>query len=141
MRDQPLIGKAHSFARKHHTEAYFRNHLLQVVEIIESCWLQDANLICAAYLHDIIEDTEVTYEQLLEEFNWDVANLVMEVTHDGQKDNYGYYFPRLHSKRGIILKFADRLSNLTRMDDPDWDEKRVAQYLKRSKFWKDGTDK
>ena len=64
-----------------------------------------------------------------------IADLVMEVTHEGSKDKYGYYFPRLKTTRGIILKFADRLSNLTRMGA--WDDDRIDQYIRRSKFWRD----
>lgn|SRR3990167_6420562 len=105
-----------------------------VAEIINLILPNDENLIAAAYLHDIIEDTETTYEELKEEFGEDVADLVNEVTHEGKKDEKGYYFPRLKTQRGIILKFADRLSNLTRMEP--WDEKRKQDYLKKSKFWK-----
>ena len=46
----------------------------------------------------------------------------------------GYWSPRLKTKRGIILKFADRLSNLSRIES--WDKKRQEHYLKKSKFWK-----
>lgn len=63
----------------------------------------------------------------------------MEVTHEGQKDEYGYYFPRLKTKEGIMLKFADRLSNLSRMDN--WNERRVAHYIKKSRFWKQSEQK
>ena len=94
----------------------------------------DENIICAELLHDTIEDTDTTYEELVEEFNKTVADLVMEVTHEGSKDDFGYYFPRLKSKDAILIKFADRLSNLSRMEE--WDDTRQKQYLKRSKFWK-----
>lgn len=114
-------------------------HPMQVQEILWAVAPDDENLLAAAYLHDTLEDTETTYEELVEEFNQDVADLVNEVTHDGAKDNYGLYFPRLHTQRGIVLKFADRLSNLSRMET--WAEDRKTHYLKKSKFWKDGTDK
>ena len=97
----------------------------------------DPNLLAAAYLHDVVEDCGVTYEDLVREFNQDIADLVMEVTHEGDKTK-GYYFPRLHSKRGIMLKFADRLSNISRMDS--WSESRQNQYLRKSKFWKGALD-
>ena len=53
---------------------------------------------------------------------------------EGKKDEKGYWFPRLKSKDAIIVKFADRLSNLSRMDV--WDEERQQHYLKKSKFWR-----
>lgn len=113
-------------------------HHNQVAEIVKIVAPTDHNLIAAAYLHDVIEDTETTYKELVKVFNQDVADLVMEVTDEGKKDSYGKYFPRLKTQRGIMLKFADRLSNLADMDV--WHEPRRLHYLKRSKFWKDGSD-
>ena len=133
------VRKAFAFARKKHKgqkddsgKDYFYSHCFQVFQILALLKV-DQNLLCAALLHDTIEDTETTYEEITERFNKDIADLVMEVTHEGSKDT-GYYFPRLKTKRGIILKFADRLSNLSRMDC--WDKERQQHYLKKSRFWK-----
>jgi (p)ppGpp synthase/HD superfamily hydrolase len=131
---------AHFFAyRKHKGQLddsglpYFDAHILNVVNIIKNV-TTDVDVICAAYLHDTIEDTETTYEEIKEEFGKRVADLVMEVTHDGQKDNVGYYFPRLKSQEGIMIKLADRLSNISRMEA--WDISRREHYLKKTRFWK-----
>lgn len=94
----------------------------------------NADVICAAYLHDTLEDTDTTYDELVKEFGPRVAELVYEVTQEGSKDNYGYYFPRLKSKDAILIKFADRASNIARMDA--WPESRKEQYLNKSKFWR-----
>lgn len=99
----------------------------------------DQEILAAAYLHDTLEDTDTTYDELKDQFGERVANLVLEVTHEGKKDSYGYYFPRLLSRDAVLIKFADRLNNLSRMDS--WDDERKAQYLRKSKFWKDGSDK
>ena len=137
-----LIQKALVFSEKKHADQkddegnpYFETHIKQVFEII-SLVTNDYKVLCASILHDTIEDTDTNYEELCEEFSKDIADLVMEVTHEGKKDNYGYYFPRLKTLEGILIKFADRLSNLSRMNC--WDEKRKIQYLKRSRFWKIG---
>lgn len=145
---KPMTGlelKAQQFAKRKHEGQkddaeldYYISHILQVVHIIREV-TDDVDIICAAHLHDTIEDTETNYEELVTEFNQRVADLVMEVTHDGEDDHYGRYFPRLKSKDGYILKFADRLSNLSRMDC--WDIGRREHYMKKSKFWKDGSDK
>jgi (p)ppGpp synthase/HD superfamily hydrolase len=63
----------------------------------------------------------------------------MEVTHEESNDNFGYYFPRLKTREGIMIKLADRLSNISRMDS--WDIARREHYLKKTKFWKDGTER
>jgi len=135
------LWKAWKFAKDKHAgqkddtgKDYFKVHCEQVGEIVFRVAPQDTNLVMAALLHDTIEDTNTTYEELKEEFGEDVADLVHEVTHEGKKDWDGYYFPRLKTQRGITLKFADRLSNLSRMES--WPEKRKAQYLRKSKFWK-----
>lgn len=112
----------------------FIYHCYQVAGIVRKVCPKDHNLIAAAYLHDILEDTDTTEEELLSVFSKDIVDLVMEVTHEGKKDSIGYYFPRLKTRRGIILKFADRISNLSRMED--WDQKRIDHYLRKSKFWK-----
>lgn len=138
-----LLSKALTFgAKAHHGQKddngkdYFQTHCLQVLQILTHL-TKDTDVWVAAILHDTIEDTDVTYEKIKEEFGEVVADLVNELTHEGDKDT-GYIFPRLHSRSAIIIKFADRLSNLTRMDA--WDDKRIEHYLKRSKFWKSEND-
>lgn len=136
-----LIEKARLFAKEKHQnhfdddgKSYFHAHICQVVAILLQA-SQDEHTICAAYLHDTIEDTDTTYDELYMEFGEEIADLVYEMTHEGTNDDKGYYFPRLHSHKAIMIKFADRLSNLSRMSG--WNEKRQSQYLKKSKFWKD----
>jgi (p)ppGpp synthase/HD superfamily hydrolase len=111
---------------------YFDSHILKVVAILR-CVTSDQNIITAAYLHDTIEDSGTTYQEIAELFGGRVAGLVYEVTHEG-KGRENYYFPRLKSREAIMLKFADRLSNISRMTV--WPEDKQADYLRRSKFWK-----
>ena len=137
----PEVIRAYEFAEKAHEGQLddegveYIIHPEQVYNLIAEVAPKDIALQQAAILHDTVEDTSVTYEDLVESFGQDVADLVMEVSHEGQKDSVGYYFPRLETQRGIMLKFADRLSNLSRMGS--WDEKRKAQYLRKSKFWEE----
>jgi len=140
-----IIKKAFDFARLKHKGQldddgldYFSAHCLHVAEIVRLAGGSD-EMIAAALLHDVIEDTDTTYYDLLDEFGMEVANLVKELTHEGTKDHYGRYFPNLKSREAIIIKMADRMSNLLRMGS--WSEKRQAHYLKKSMFWKDGSDR
>lgn len=144
-RDGNLVQRAAEFARAKHGDAlddsgqlFFEAHVEQVAELLRVVAPDDEHLIAAGYLHDTIEDTGTTYAELVETFNQDVADLVMEVTQEGRRDSYGYSFPRLQSQRGITLKFADRLSNLSRMQS--WSPERRAQYLRTSRFWRTGPD-
>lgn len=135
----PLIQKAMYFAQEVHRGQKrddgqpFITHPIEVARILEQV-TDDENLIAAALLHDVIEDTFVTYDGLVDLFGVDIADLVNEVTHEGQQDSRGFYFPRLKTQRGIILKFADRLSNIS--DMKTWDDKRKQHYLNKSKFWR-----
>jgi (p)ppGpp synthase/HD superfamily hydrolase len=142
--DYNIAGKAMMFAKNKHKDQkddegkdYFDAHIRQFVNLVRLV-ADDAEMIAVAYLHDTLEDTDTTYEELEREFGKSIADMVNELTHDGEKDSYGYYFPRLKSQKAIIIKFADRLSNLSRMNA--WDEERRRQYIAKSKFWKDGSD-
>jgi (p)ppGpp synthase/HD superfamily hydrolase len=112
---------------------YFDSHLKQVYAIVLQV-TDDEEVLAACYLHDTLEDTKTTYEELLSNFGKRVADLVMEVTHEGEKDSKGYFFPRLKSKEAILIKFADRMSNISRMRS--WSKDRQDHYLKKIKFWK-----
>ncbi len=128
-----MYNKAFTYAtKKHEGQEYnggaFILHPIEVAYILKTL-TDDENLICAGLLHDVIEQCNVTYEELSHEFNEDIASLVREVT----KFKYNT-FPNLKTRRGVILKFADRLANLYSMDK--WDEERQAKYILKSKFWK-----
>jgi (p)ppGpp synthase/HD superfamily hydrolase len=138
--NDPLVREAASFANWKHGqqlddegEPYFHAHLGVVAALVGEV-TDDCEVIAAAYLHDTLEDTNATYEELVEKFGSRVADLVNEVTHEGQADSVGFYFPRLKTREAILIKFADRMSNLSRMSA--WTPERQAHYLKRSKFWK-----
>lgn len=134
-----IIEKAKAFALDKHRNQKDDNgfpyffHVEQVARIL-GIVTKELELIACGYLHDTLEDTETTFEELKKNFGERIASLVLEVTHEGKKDENGYYFPRLQSKDAILIKFADRLSNLSRMES--WSEERQNQYLRKSKFWK-----
>ena len=81
-----LIKQARNFAKKAHKnqtrkytgEPYF-NHC-EAVALKVSKQRQDPHVIAAAYLHDVIEDTDVTLEQLHEKFGNKVTDLVKDLT-------------------------------------------------------------
>jgi len=135
-----MYKKARDFAMIKHKgqkdnngEDYFMEHCFKVTCAVKEL-TNDIEIIQASFLHDTIEDTETTYEELVKEFGSRVADLVNEVTHEGKSDEHGFYFPRLKSANAIIIKLCDRASNISRMEN--WSEKRKQHYLKRTKFWK-----
>jgi GTP pyrophosphokinase len=148
MNVQDVLDKALEFASEKHKgqlddsgRPYFFAHCVQVYGILKDV-TDDFEVLCAGILHDTLEDTETTFEELVDEFTPNIATIVEMVSHEGKKDETGYYFPRLVPTRkysvlmekAITVKFADRLSNLSRMGA--WNAGRRAQYLRRSVFWK-----
>src|SRR5579871_3784275 len=122
---QRILGAVQFAAQKHMTQKRkgmmgepYINHLLEVAGLIaESSEDLDENLIVAALLHDTVEDTRTTYEEVREKFGDDVAGLVAEVTDDKslpkatrkqlQIDNAPH-----KSTRAATIKLADKISNL-----------------------------
>lgn len=117
-------------------KGYMEDHILPVVNLLKQI-TDDKDIITAGYLHDTLEDTPIIYDELKTKFGICVAELVKEVTN---KQIYGVkdFFPNLWSKKAIIIKFADRLQNISRMEP--WSNKRQQRYLDRSKFWKNRED-
>ena len=134
-----LEDKALDYASKKHKgqlddigRPYFFAHVIQVYNVLQDVTDDEATL-CAGLLHDVIEDTDTTYEELMHEFTKEIADLVMEVTHEGATIKE-HYFPRLGSRKAIMVQFADRLSNMSRMRD--WPGDIQQWFLENSKYWK-----
>ena len=133
-----LVNKALEYASVKHRgqhddqgRPYFFAHIIQVFNILNVV-TSDESMLCAGILHDVIEDTGAGYDELVRAFSREVADLVVELTHVGVKAS-GKYFPVLHSRKAIVVKFADRLSNISRMDD--WPGDWQLDYLNESRFW------
>lgn len=122
------IKKAYEFAKAAHEgqkrssgEDYFI-HPCAVVEILADFGF-DSSTVIAAFLHDVLEDTSVTPEQLKEEFGQEILELVEGVTkldklqfgsrEDAQAENFRKFFMAMAKDlRVIIIKLADRLHNM-----------------------------
>ena len=134
-----LEDKALAFAAEKHKDQlddqgrpYFFAHIVQVHGLLKEV-TDEEEVLCAGLLHDVIEDTDTSYDEVLHEFNKEIADLVQELTHVGDREKTGYYFPNLHSRKAFLVKFADRLSNLSRM--VDWPGDWQLDYMKNSVFW------
>lgn len=140
------ILTAASFAARAHAQQKrkgaaaepYINHLIEVAELVAASGHQaDVNLIMACFLHDVVEDTPVTRQQLADLFGEDVASLVMEVTDDKtlpKETRKARQVETAHKKspRAQTLKLADKISNLRSMltsPPRDWDAKRKLEYF------------
>lgn len=121
-----LIKKAAEFAKRKHvlqTRKFsglpYIVHPQAVAFFLQTHGYRHIDLICAAWLHDTIEDCNVTYQELVREFNVYVADLVVEVSHPNiigdRRTRWAAYLKHYSqaSFDGQRLKMADRICNLT----------------------------
>lgn len=129
--DIDMVKRAYDFASKAHKEQKRESgepyiiHPIAVAEILADMGM-DTSTIIAGLLHDVIEDTECTYELMVQTFNSEVANLVEGVTkltklgemeyktkEEQQADNVRKMLLAMAKDiRVIIIKLADRLHNM-----------------------------
>ena len=136
--DTKLILKAYNYANIQHKgqkrksgESYII-HPLNVAYILADIGL-DESTICAALLHDVVEDTEVSADDLKKEFGEEITSMVLGVTklsnisfssvEEQQAEDYRKMFLAMGKDiRVILTKLADRLHNM-----------RTLKYLKRDR--------
>ena len=113
------------------------NHVIAVTELLARCGVSDVETLQAALLHDTIEDTETTPEELAALFGPAVRDLVLEVTDDKslakeeRKRLQIEHAPHL-SERARRIKLADKICNVLDVahdPPPDWSMTRRADYL------------
>jgi GTP pyrophosphokinase len=140
--EKALIEEAYNFSQSAHKnqkrnsgEPYFYH----AVEVAKNCAYlgADATTIAGALLHDTLEDTETTQEELLELFGDDVVFLVEGVTKLGKLKYQGverhaesmrkFFIALAEDIRVLIIKLADRLHNIQTLEHvrPD-KQKRIA---------------
>ncbi|MBR1977271.1 bifunctional (p)ppGpp synthetase/guanosine-3',5'-bis(diphosphate) 3'-pyrophosphohydrolase [bacterium] len=138
------IDRAFEFAQKLHSGQYrvseepYIVHPIEVAKILAELKL-DKNTIIAAFLHDILEDTETKPEEIQELFGEDVLTLVQGVTKlgkyqfDSTQDRQAENFRKMllamaKDVRVIFLKLADRLHNMRTLNYMAQNkQKRIAQ--------------
>ena len=136
--DTKLILRAYNYALKKHGDQKRKSgepyiiHPTNVAYTIAEIGL-DEKTISAALLHDVVEDTDATYSDIVNEFGKEIADMVDGVTklkqiqyasiEEKQVENYRKMFLAMGKDiRVIIIKLADRLHNM-----------RTLEYLKRER--------
>ncbi len=115
------IADAAEFAiQRHGSQKYgdepYAVHLQNVYEVVECFRIADSVIHRAAWLQDVLEDTETEYSELLKAFGEDVAKLVVAVTNEpgaNRKERAvrTYHKIRYFGIRAVTLKLADRIAN------------------------------
>ena len=114
------------------------NHLIEVAALLaEATAGEDVVLLLGGLLHDTLEDTDSTYEDLEQRFGPEVAALVAEVTDDKslpKEERKRLQIAKTpgKSRRAKLLKLADKTSNLrslTQSPPVGWTEARLRDYV------------
>ena len=119
-----FANEAHKKQKRKSGEPYII-HPVEVAEIVAAELMLDANTVIAAFLHDVVEDTDHTIEEIKEMFGDDVAFLVDVVTKKKkdkyvlgkQLDNFKQMLDSMqYDIRAILIKLADRLHNMRTLE-------------------------
>lgn len=123
--------------RKDPEKTPYINHPIGVAYLLVEGGVRDIDVIQAALLHDTVEDTDTTNEELVQEFGPEVAGIVAEVTDDKNLDKQER--KRLQivhaaeaSPKAKLVKLADKLYNLRDLDrttPSGWTQERVQEYF------------
>jgi guanosine-3',5'-bis(diphosphate) 3'-pyrophosphohydrolase len=141
----PALMRALEFAaerhrsqpRKDELKTPYVNHLIDVLRLLVEFGVRDEATLVAAALHDTVEDTDTTFDQIEARFGGEVRGLVEEMTDDKR-------LPKLERKRlqvlhapgvspkAALLKLADKVANIWDVGHrpaADWSAERRLEYL------------
>jgi len=119
-----FASRKHSQQRRKDADASpYINHPIALVSILAvEAGINDRDTLCAALLHDTIEDTNTTVEELVEAFGGPVASLVQEVTDDKQLPKAERKLRQVEhaahlSPKARAVKLGDKIVNLRDVAD------------------------
>ena len=119
-----MAREAHAFQKRKTGEPYIL-HPIAVANIAAEELMLGANPVIACFLHDVVEDTDYTIDDIQARFGYDVAFLVRVVTKKPTKDyelskqldNYRQLLNSMqYDIRAILVKLADRLHNMRTLE-------------------------
>lgn len=142
--DTQLLARAYEMSARAHAGQFRKNgdpfvtHCVEVAKILADLQLDSAT-VASGLIHDVIEDTDVTREEVEREFGKEIAHIVdgltkighlpMNATENRQVENYRKLLVSIaKDARVILIKLADRLHNMRTLD---WlaeeKQRRIAQ--------------
>lgn len=133
--------------RKNVAASPYINHPIALAHVLVSEGrIEETAVLCAAILHDTVEDTQTTFAELERRFGAEIAGIVREVTDDKslskalRKELQVEHAPHL-SRGAKLVKLADKICNLRDVaDDPpaNWAHERRVEYFEWAKRVIDG---
>lgn len=134
-----FAGEKHRMQRRGDVEKTpYINHPLELAAILtEEAGVSDVTILCGALLHDTLEDTETTFDELKQFFGIEIASLVLEVSNDMSLSSIER---RIYESRKVaelsnsakIIKLADKLANIrdvSTMPPVGWTKEKKKEYF------------
>lgn len=124
--------------RKDADASPYINHPIALANIlVNEGGITDINVLCGAILHDTIEDTETTKEELTQHFGEKITSIVLDVTDDKTLPKAERKLKQIEhashaSNEAKLVKLADKISNLRDiLSSPpkDWTDDRKKEYF------------
>ncbi len=141
----PVLRAAQFAAHKHRMQRrrdadatpYINHPIALAVLLDQEARIDDPVVICAALLHDTVEDTETTFAELAAAFGDEVANVVLEVTDDkslerSERKRLQIEHAASISPRAKLVKLADKICNLRDIETAPpvgWTSQRQEEYV------------
>ena len=129
---------SHRFQRRKNKEMDpYINHPIEVANLLSDAGITDVDILCAAVLHDTIEDCGVTYDQICEKFGKRVADFIKECSDDKSLSKVERKKQQIEHAKTIstgakLIKSADKLSNIKGLaDNPPvfWAKEEIDGYF------------
>ena len=116
-------------------KGYVSGHLAQVVATLKVNGFDRPEMISAGWLHDIVEDTETSLEEIRSMFGDEVAKLVWAVTTEpgrNRKERNAATYPKLRAAGpdAVALKLCDRISNV----EASWDSRDAKLFMYQREY-------
>lgn len=135
------VSKAEEYARKKHAHSFrkdgktpYIDHLSAVVNNLGKLGITDEDILCAGWLHDTIEDTNVDYDEIFEKFGQKTADIVAAVTKDNRLPRHKReqnYMNQLKSAplEAKLVKLGDILANIKDLENSGFSQEKKLEQI------------
>jgi guanosine-3',5'-bis(diphosphate) 3'-pyrophosphohydrolase len=136
-----LSRESHRFQLRKDGKTPFINHPLELYEILLDNEILDEEILSAALLHDVIEDTEYTKEDMEFIIGEEITRIVLECSDDKSLSKVKRKLLQIEhsleiSEKAVLVKLVDKISNLKSIIEfppIGWDNDRIIGYVVWSK--------
>lgn len=113
-------------------------HPIRITSILRAVGFSEfvqEDIMIAALLHDLLEDTNITVEEIRNQFGKKIASIVKELTkpEQGNKEEWLRSLENV-SKEARIIKMADRIDNLMDMNTSIWSNEKQKSYVEQGRI-------